>query len=393
MNTLDHHTENFFLSEGGPSHQIMLKAGMHEKQKTTAIAAFCITWVPLFIITSIEGTLYTGTQLPFIKDVAMQARLLIALQMLILIKNNIDKRVSSVLMYFTETLVGEEDRKIVVPAILSKARKLTDSVIAEILILILVIIATTIFLHAGFYNSLEDEASSWMTTVAKDNITLSIAGYWAVLVSIPVFQFLLGRWLWRYFVWVLLLFRLSRTNLNLLPTHADRAGGLGVIMSAQRSFNKLFIIGSVVLSGQFILRLSRHPDQFIMIRNEAVGYVIIAIVFVLVPFLFFSSILQRTKLAGLQKLSALGFVLSRRFEKEWTPDLSIEKRFEENKTDPSMLFDYAGLYDQIKKIRAIPVTLGDITGLAIPLLAPFIPILFIRFSVGELLQRIVGMLV
>jgi hypothetical protein len=296
-------------------------------------------------------------------------------------------------MYFTETLVGEEDRKIVVPAILSKARKLTDSVIAEILILILVIIATTIFLHAGFYNSLEDEASSWMTTVAKDNITLSIAGYWAVLVSIPVFQFLLGRWLWRYFVWVLLLFRLSRTNLNLLPTHADRAGGLGVIMSAQRSFNKLFIIGSVVLSGQFILRLSRHPDQFIMIRNEAVGYVIIAIVFVLVPFLFFSSILQRTKLAGLQKLSALGFVLSRRFEKEWTPDLSIEKRFEENKTDPSMLFDYAGLYDQIKKIRAIPVTLGDITGLAIPLLAPFIPILFIRFSVGELLQRIVGMLV
>jgi hypothetical protein len=393
MDTRQVYTETFSLSGGGPFYQVMLKAGLHEKQKTAAIAAFCITWIPLFIITGIEGTLYAGTQLPFIKDVAMQARLLIALQMLILMKGIIDKRISSVLRYFTETLVSEEDRKIVVPTILSRARKLTGSAIAEIILLLLVIIATISFFRAGFYSSLENKASSWMTTSGEEPMTLSKAGYWAVVVSIPVFQFLFARWLWRYLVWILLLFRLSRTHLNLLPTHADRSGGLGIIMSAQRSFNKLFIVGSVVLSGQFILRLSSHPDQFMMIRNEAIGYVIIVIVFTLVPFLFFSTKLQRAKLIGLQKLSAVGFVLSRKFEKEWTTDLSIERRFEENKVDPSMLFDYAGLYDQMKKIRSIPVTMGDIIGLGLPLLVPFIPILFIRFSVGELLQRIVGMLV
>src|SRR5215203_2657741 len=394
MATVSNIDEDFLLSGGGLLNKAMVKMRMRDQE--LAIAAFCVTWLPLFIFSAIEGTLYGGIQLPFLKDVAMQARLLIALQMLILIKGSIDMRVTTVLKYFTETLIKEEDRRTVVPTIIRRGKKLTDSAITEILLLLLVIVVTTSFVRAGIYSSLEHGTSSWMTTVSEGNKVLSKAGYWAVLVSIPVFQFLLFRWLWRYFVWILLLYRLSRTHLNLLPTHADRAGGLGIIMLAQRAFNKLFVVGSVVLSGQFIGLLTSHPEQFIMIRNEAIGYIIIAILFTLLPFVFFSRKLLRAKNAGLQKLSSLGFVLSSKFEREWAGDLAIEKRIEnneDNKVDPSILFDYSGLYNEVKKIRSFPVTIGDITGLGISLFIPFIPILFIRFSFGELLQRILGMLV
>ena len=85
--------------------------------------------------------------------------------------------------------------------------------------------------------------------------------------------------------------------------------------------------------------------------------------------------------------------MSRKFESEWINDLSINRRMEQQKGDPSMLYDYSGIYGQLQKLRPVPITLRDIMSLALTLFAPFIPILFIHFSVGELLQKIAGLLV
>ena len=123
-----------------------------------------------------------------------------------------------------------------------------------------------------------------------------------------------------------------------------------------------------------------------------IAYIIISIVFILVPLMFFSRKLIQIKHDGLQRLSALGATLSGKFEREWMNDLPIDKRIDENKVDPSMLFDYAGMYDQLQQLRTLPVTLRDIAALALVLFIPFIPILFIHFSVGELLQKIFAIL-
>src|SRR5215203_4878304 len=116
MATVSNIDEDFLLSGGGLLNKAMVKMRMRDQE--LAIGAFCVTWLPLFIFSAIDGTLYGGIQLPFLKDVAMQARLLIALQMLILIKGAIDMRVITVLKYFTETLIKVEDQRTVVPTII-----------------------------------------------------------------------------------------------------------------------------------------------------------------------------------------------------------------------------------------------------------------------------------
>jgi hypothetical protein len=73
MNTNRNISEDFALSEGGPFHNAMVKMGMYNKQGKLAVAILCITWLPLVIISAIEGTLYSGVRLPFLYDVAMQA--------------------------------------------------------------------------------------------------------------------------------------------------------------------------------------------------------------------------------------------------------------------------------------------------------------------------------
>src|SRR5437764_1473632 len=297
MYTTLHSTENFSLSEGGPIHDAMLKMHLQNQQGKLAVVGLCITWLPLVIITAFEGTLYSATQLPFLQDVAMQARILVALPMLIMIKITIDSKVIVVTKYLADALMSLEERQEILTTAFRKAKKLTGSALAEIILLLIVIGATINFVKGGVFGAIGahyGQTTSWMYHTKDGNPMLSVAGYWAIIVSIPIFQFFLLRWLWRYFIWILLLFRLSKAKLNLLPTHPDRAGGLGIVMLSQRSFNLIFVAGSVVISGQFIAQIIQDPDFFNTIRVEVIGYIIICIICILIPLLFFTGKLSNT---------------------------------------------------------------------------------------------------
>src|SRR5678816_2098615 len=64
----------------------------------------------------------------------------------------------------------------------------------------------------------------------------SWAGWWHVLVSAPVALVLLLGWLWRILIWGLFLFRVSRLDLQLVPTHPDLLGGLQFVGLSLRAF-------------------------------------------------------------------------------------------------------------------------------------------------------------
>ena len=385
-------SENFSLSAGGPFDNALIKMGMQNKPKKLALLVLCITWLPIAIISAIEGTLFSGCQLPFLKDVAMQGRILVALPILIVIRFIIDNKVSIVLKYISDSLMSREEQQLMLNKALNRAKKLTSSALTETILLLIVIATTISFVKVGVYSGLEGEKTSWIASANSENHSLSVAGYWALIISIPMVQFLTLRWLWRYFVWILLLFRLSKAKLNLLPTHADRSGGLGIIILAQKNFNLIFLAGSVVISGQFIAQLNEQPEIFNTLRSEAIGYIIFSLILIIFPLLFFIGQLTKTKNDGLLYLSNLGATLSRKFEREWVNNLQIEKEIEEKQVDPSMIYDYAGMYDNLQQLRVVPVTPRDIISMGVLLIAPFIPILFIHFSVAELVKRIAGLL-
>jgi hypothetical protein len=228
----------------------------------------------------------------------MQARVLVALQMLIQIQVAVDNRVANVIKYISEALLNADERAATLPNILFSAKKLTNSVITELMLLLIVVLLTFVLVKGGLYSALRDGTTSWMTSSNSGHRYLSIAGYWVVLISIAF----------------------------------------------------------------------------------------------LIPLLFFTGKLIKTMNDGLRHLGILSAMLSQKFESEWVNDLPIEKRIENSQPDPSLLFDYAGMYDQLQQLRTVPVTLRDIIGLAIVLIVPFIPILFIHFSIAELLQRIGWML-
>ena len=215
MNRNQYSPADFSLSEGGPLYKALLKVNLHNSPGKLAIVVLAVTWLPLGIINAFAGTLYSGAGVTFLKDVAIQARLLVALPILIIIRLIIDDKVIVVLKYLSDDLMDAEERELMMTKAFRRAKILTYSSWTELILLFLVISITTSFVKTGLYSELEVGTRSWMAENKAGYQTLSLAGDWTVFISLPIFQFLFFRWLWRYFVWVILLFRLSRARLNL----------------------------------------------------------------------------------------------------------------------------------------------------------------------------------
>jgi hypothetical protein len=77
MKGTEYNEENFSLTENGFITLVLKKFKLEQKRGLLAIFVLCLTWLPLVILTAIDGTLYAGTGLPFLKDFAIQGRLLV----------------------------------------------------------------------------------------------------------------------------------------------------------------------------------------------------------------------------------------------------------------------------------------------------------------------------
>ena len=389
----DNSADFYSISEGGLVQRILQKWKIEKRPWHVAILFICITWLPLFIFNAIEGKLYSGSSLPFLKDVALQGRILLGIPMLILIRNVIYKKVSPVLKYLAEVMMIPEEWEYFIQGPLQKAKKNIDSIWIEFL-LILVVVGIAMGSSAGTALFADHSyAGSWVFSGENGSHQLSHAGIWMHYISIPVFQFLFSRWLWQYFIWVRLLFQISKMNLNLQPTHPDSTGGLGIIQLAQKNFILLFMVFGMVISGGMIASLLKDTNLFDIIKVQVVGYLILGLFMMIFPLFFFIPKLVKTKYNGLLNLSKAGASLSTKYESEFVEFMCEEKKIAENTVDPSMQVDYFGVYQSLQVMRTIPIRFSDIAIMAIMLFVPFIPIFFIKYSVGEILQKLMGLLV
>ncbi len=378
--------EYFSISEGGPFNKAVKKIGLNTNAKQILVALF-ITWLPLLIITAFEGTIYSGVSVPFLKDVSIHVRLLIVLPMLLTIKAIINSKSIDLEKYFSDTLMNDDEKQVVLNKELHRVKRLINSAVPEIIFLI-IIIALTI---SPFKGGIISEATSWR--FAGNDAALSLAGKWVVFISIPIFQFLILRWLWRYIIWSLFLFRLSNTRLNLQPTHPDQCAGLGIVADVHKYFGLIFLAINVIASGEMITRIIENPDSFPAIRGEAIGNITICVVIIFLPLFFFIGKLIMTRHYALMDLGNLGATLSSKFEEEWLRNIPIEKRILEGKVSTTTLQDYSSVYRATEKMRSVPFRLPDIVLVILILFIPYIPILLIHFSIIELLQKLFGLLI
>ena len=151
-----------------------------------------------------------------------------------------------------------------------------------------------------------------ITPVNGALISETLADWWFLWVSMPLFLFAWFLWAWRLGVWAYLLFRISRLELRVVATHPDRVGGLNFVNVGMRRFSVLvFAISSILCAsiGEEILfnGASLHSYEL-----ELALFFLICLAVILGPLMIFTPILIRSKLKYWGELRTFGEYLCSR---------------------------------------------------------------------------------
>lgn len=357
-----------------------------------AVALLCIAWLPLAIMTFVDGTFYTGVSMPFIMDYSRQGRLLLGVPLMIIIHDLVYERMPMVLEYLANVMMTPEDRERFIHGPLQKAKRRNNSMWMQVTLLL--IIAGVSFSPIGGARFLDVNAAadSWIVSKNQGTGTLSMAGKWMQYVSIPVFQFLVFRWLWRYTTWVVLVYRISKIHLKVRPTHPDGAGGLSILILAQRGFSFVFFVCGIVISSHMTAQYTQHQVSFDTLKIEILGFVLLSLITIFSPLFLFTRKLIWEKYMGHLYLGKAGANASEIFEEGWVKQMSASRVSSGSVLDPSDQADLTSVYRYLQNLSVVPFRLGDLIQISLILFMPFIPIFFMEFSIMELLEKILGVL-
>ncbi len=249
--------EDFSLVLGGPLFQLwqgVRLSGAHlELLRRRIIAMALATWIPPLVLSVMEGHAWGGPlALPYLLDVQQHLRFLVALPLLIFAELTVHERMRlAVKQLLVLGLIPDEARARFDSAVIA-AMRLRNSAAAELLLIAFVYgVGVPYF----WRNYVALDVESWYGVMVAGRLHPSLAGWWLGCVSLPVLQFLLLRWYFRVFIWPRFLWQVSNIDLRLLPTHPDRCGGLGFLMSVRRAFAPLLMAQGVLLAGLIANRI------------------------------------------------------------------------------------------------------------------------------------------
>jgi hypothetical protein len=211
-----------------PLHRVYLRSRLADAnyglmpRRATAVTA--LAWLPLLVLTLVEGHALRGVDVPFLLDIERQTRLLFVLPLLIAGEVIVHHHVPVTIRQFVERRIIVDAARPQFDAAVASAMRWSRSGVAEIVILLLVY---TMGLGLGLLHGAALGKATWYRGVDGDLSRLTLAGWWYALVSLPLFQFVMFRWYWRMMVWTRFLWQVSRIDLNLVAMHPDRRAGLG----------------------------------------------------------------------------------------------------------------------------------------------------------------------
>jgi hypothetical protein len=356
--------EGFSLLVGDPLFELeraaRLVGGRHEVLPRALVFA-AVGWLPPLLLTALAGS-------PHASLVPLHTRFLIAIPVLFWAETVVDLRARAAVNHFTERgLVTPQD----LPRfqrIVAEAQHLHRSPRAALIIVLLSFGLSALHGLLGY----------------RSPIHAHVIGAWVAYLSLPLFRIVVLQWLWRWGLWAFLLFRASRLDLRLEPTHPDRTGGLGFLEQATLAFLSLQIATGVVLGGGLLMDFG-STSQRSDIQQEVAAFALVTIAMTLGPLACFSRKLLLCKQRGQLDYGQLASRHNRLFADRW-----LEGAGGDPLGDPSIssLADMGTSYEKIEAMRPLPVGRQSLVAVLVVCLIPAVPAVLGHVPLQEALKRI-----
>jgi len=353
----------------------------------TAFAISLITWVPLCVLALFEGTLNdTDSTISFFEDFQMHVRFLLVAPFLILIENLVD---STFVGYIkkSDQLIPDE-RQPAFNRLVRRLDNLTDSYLPEIIALI--VIYTIIILnwdHLWVFDSGRNYLAYPGTT------TLNAAGWFYLLFCVPIFQLLVFRWLWRWFVWLYSLIKISRFKLHIDPLHADQMAGLEYINLVPITFSFILVAPSAMLSAYIGIDIIYHGANLSQFVFQIATYVFFLPIILYAPLLIFIPKLIHAKSYGIQNFGSLIRKHNTEYVSKWIEGDPPKDDKLLGTMDNSSLADINGSYGSVQSMKLAPINYRMIFLSFVLNVIPYIPLIFTYYTGTFLFKHLLNYLV
>jgi hypothetical protein len=384
--------DNDFLFEGSLYGKLLNKLGLGKQstkvQLIRVLFFFSICWVPMAVITLIQGSFWTGDpHTSFIANFDTQARFFISLPILILAEKVISPKLLLTLTQFISSGIVTKEDAGTFNEIINKKVAFLRSVKTDIAILVIcyVQVAAVILYQKGYTSVL-----AWQTFSDEGVNRLTAAGFWNAMVSRPLLVFLFYRWMLRIIVWGMILRKISALKLDLYAIHPDQVGGLGFLGYSIRYFSPIAFAISATVAGNMADFILAGQTKIADLRVPAVICLIFIIILFTLPLMSFVGKLLKTREKNIFEIYNYSNGIYRLLRRK------VSKGFEnvEEKDLGAPYFSTVADMNQVVegalKMKYLPFTIKDLIPLLVATAIPFLFVTLLEIPLSDLLKKLMS---
>lgn len=380
--------QDFSLVLGGPLYQLYLRIGLAlpslELLARRVVVLSSICWLPLLLLSTLEGHLTGGVRDPFLLDPEVHVRFLFALPLLIASEVLVHKRMRQVIEQFTERdLIAPRDRARF-HEILDSAMRLRNSVTVELGLLVLV----STFGYWFWRNMVTLNVSSWYALPYARGIQLTGAGLCYSLFSLTIFRFILFRWYFRLFIWYRFLWQVRGLPLQFNLFHPDRSGGIGFLAGSIMAFSPVIVAQTSLLSSVVFARILYMEEKLPEYKMEIAVLLIFCILLVILPLTFFADQLEDIGRAARYQFGSLSSHYVTDFRRKWMDGTVRPEEPLLGTSDIQSLADLANSYAVAAETRLMPVTKQVLVRFVILAVFPLLPLVLTMIPLSEIAKSL-----
>jgi hypothetical protein len=384
-----------YVAPGGPGRRLIERVGIHLRtgaQRTLLrriLTLILITWVPMCLFALLQGTALGPTpRASFLLDFATYARFFIGLPILLVADVVVGSRLRAAgLEFVRDDFIRREDAPAFERAVARLARR-RESLLATLVIVGLAAVGAwrlTFEAAAGVIGS-----ANWRLIVLPDGHALhySLAALWNNLVALPIVLYLLCRWLWRILIWAIFLAEVARLDLRVVPTHADRAAGLGFLQVAHASFAIIALGLASVVSAEAAFDVIYEGASLTSFKLPLVVLIVVTQVLFLGPLLVFCPLLARSGRAALISYGGIVSRYDRTFDDKWIGTREPSEEPLLGSADIQSLADMGNSFRFITDMSIVPFGRRAVLQLALATAIPFIPLVLLVVPLSQIVEAL-----
>jgi len=355
-----------------------------------AILLVLVAWAPALLLALATGNAWGDHhERSILLDFSAYA-FAIAIAAFVLMEQSSDRRMAWLVAQFVTTGIAKPEARPCLTETRGRMEQRTGSGIAEAVLLVLAYGLAFGWVRAGLGRV---PGGTWFGQLVDGASHLNLVGWWVVLVALPLFWFLLLRWLWRFGTWGLLLRDIARCDLRLVATHPDRCGGLAFIGQYPKTYLLFVFALSTVVSATVLKQVVFAGASLMAFKFALFGMIAFLLAAFAAPLFFFAPLLIQLKRKGLSAYGALASRHNLAFQARWITQSQPEgSEGSLGSPDISSLADLAAGYELVKNMRAVPLTKESLMPVVVAALIPILAVAATQAPVAKIIAEIKGLL-